>query len=93
MDTGPELNRICLITPGLSRGVRRMTGFLVIAGGIDIGGDIGGDIMCGLITFLIVIMAFPLMVVFSIAMLLALAIVVSPFIFAGWLIGELYKNE
>lgn len=49
--------------------------------------------MCGLITFLIVIMAFPLMVVFSIAMLIALAIVVSPFIFAGWLIGELYKNE
>ena len=49
--------------------------------------------MCGLITFLIVIMAFPLMVVFSIVMLLALAIVVSPFIFVGWLIGELYKNE
>lgn len=89
MDTGPELNRICSITPGLSRGVRRMTGFLVIAGGINF----GGNIMCGLITFLIVIMAFPLMVVFSIAMLLALAIVVSPFIFAGWLIGELYKNE
>ena len=89
MDTGPELSRIYLITPGLSRGVRRMTGFLVIAGGINF----GGDIMCGLITFMIVIMAFPLMVVFSIAMLLALAIVVSPFIFAGWLIGELYKNE
>lgn len=89
MDTGPELSRTYLITPGLSRGVRRMTGFLVIAGGINF----GGNIMCGLITFLIVIMAFPLMVVFSIAMLLALAIVVSPFIFAGWLIGELYKNE
>ena len=77
MDTGPELNRTYLITPGL------------IAGGINF----GGNIMCGLITFLIVIMAFPLMVVFSIAMLLAIAIVVSPFIFAGWLIGELYKNE
>lgn len=36
MDTGPELNRIYSITPGLSRGVRRVTGFLVIAGGIDI---------------------------------------------------------
>lgn len=77
MDTDPELNRICLITPGLS----------LAAGGINF----GGNIMCGLITFLIVIMAFPLMVVFSIAMLLALAIVVSPFIFVGWLIGELYK--
>lgn len=81
MDTDPELNRICLITHGWS-GSR-------LAGGINF----GGDIMCGLITFLIVIMAFPLMVVFSIAMLLAIAIVVSPFIFAGWLIGELYKNE
>lgn len=81
MDTGPELSRIYLITPGWS-GSR-------LARGINF----GGDIMCGLITFMIVIMAFPLMVVFSIAMLLALAIVVSPFIFAGWLIGELYKNE
>ena len=93
MDTGPELSRICLITPGLSRGVRRMTGFLE-AGNRTAGGiNFGGNIMCGLITFLIVIMAFPLMVVFSIAMLLALTIVVSPFIFVGWLIGELYKNE
>lgn len=81
MDTGPELNRIYLITLGWSGGR--------LARGIDF----GGNIMCGLITFLIVIMAFPLMVVFSIAMLLAIAIVVSPFIFAGWLIGELYKNE
>ena len=38
MDTGPELNRTYLITPGLSRGVRRMTGFLVIAGGINLEG-------------------------------------------------------
>ena len=81
MDTGPELNRIYSITLGWS-GNRLIRGT-----------NFGGDIMCGLITFLIVIMAFPLMVVFSIAMLLAIAIVVLPFIFAGWLIGELYKNE
>ena len=30
---GPELNRTYSTTPGLSRGVRRMAGFLVIAGG------------------------------------------------------------
>lgn len=39
MDMGPELNRTYLITLGLSRGVRRMTGFLEIAGGIDIWRD------------------------------------------------------
>ena len=30
---GPEMNRTYSTTPGLSRGVRRMAGFLMIAGG------------------------------------------------------------
>lgn len=47
--------------------------------------------MCGLISFMMVIMLFPLLVAFALAGLLALIIVVSPFIFVGWLIGELIR--
>jgi len=47
--------------------------------------------MCGLISFMLMIMLFPLMVAFALAALLALLVVVSPFIFVGWLIGELIR--
>lgn len=47
--------------------------------------------MCGLISFMLMIMLFPLMVTFALAALLALLVVVSPFIFVGWLIGELIR--
>ena len=77
MDTGPELSRTYLITPGLS-----------LAAG---GSFVWREIMCGFISFMLMIMLFPLLVAFALAWLLALLVVVSPFIFVGWLIGELIR--
>ena len=43
------------------------------------------------ITFLIVMLCMPLIVVLALASLILLFIAIAPFIFIGWLIGELFK--
>lgn len=48
--------------------------------------------VCGLMTFAIVLLAMPALIVVAIAMLALLSVLCVPIIFVGWLIGEIMNN-